>query len=429
MRLRTGAIALAVASTLCPAASAEREVTRRGYFLSRFQLLPPETDVVLYPMLEVEEFQGFVEGNLDLKISDDRYSVRSDTSLLYRASPARCRSDSNLPGCLVINELYASIDVVADRLTLLAGRQRPSWGSALSFHPVEPMNPAPDPTDPTFQRLGAWTTALELSSDEHVATAAWFPNVSHSALGTPAGLDAGLLGARYAYRPEGLDVSAIFFWDLENRLPQAGLSASTVLGESSFEVHGEALVHQRRKIETGTLKQGSCPISSLGIPHREEWDFTGIFGTRWDRGDGTLVNLEYMHNGDGMIEDDFDAVLETADLLTAMCPDGRLEPSDAAEDGRPQQLSSTFLRRNYAILSAVKPTFGDEGRLANLGAMATVLVGLDDMSGVVSARGVYTIEQMTLVRLGGLATFGRDRTQYGILPFHGIILLDLQTLF
>lgn len=423
------AVASVLATSVCGVANAERKLTRRGYVLSRFQLLPTETDVVLYPLLEVEEFQAFLEGNLDLTLSDDRYTLRSDTSLLYRASPRRCRADSGSPGCLVINELYGSVDLVADRLSLRVGRHRPSWGSALSFHPVEPMNPAPDVTDPTFQRLGAWTTALELASDEHIATAAWFPKVSHSALGIPAGLEAGLLGARYAWRPEGLELSGIVFYDLQDRLPLFGASGSTILGETSFEIHGEALVHQRREIKTGTLKPGSCPIGSLGIPHREKWDFTGIFGTRWSRGDGTLVNLEYLHNGDGMIGDDFDAVLNTADLLTDMCPDGRLEPSDASENGRPQQLSSTFLRRHYGIVSAIKPTFADEGLLANIGATATVLVGLEDGSGAASARVSYTLEQAAILRFGALVPFGRDRTQYGILPFHGIILFDVQTFF
>ena len=136
-----------------------------------------------------------------------------------------------------------------------------------------------------------------------------------------------------------------------------------------------------------------------------------------------------MHNGDGMVGDDFDAVLNTADLLSEMCPDGRLEAPDASEDGRPQQLSGRFLRRHYAILSGLKPSFGSQGRLSNVGATASLLAGLDDLSGVFTARLLYTLEETTILRLGGLATFGGERTQYGILPFRGMILFDVQTLF
>jgi len=433
MTLRGAAIALAaglgLGSLVSTVARADSALEYRGYVLSRFQAFPPDTGAVLYPMLEVEKLQGFLEGNFDLTWKGDRTTVRSDTSALVRVSPSGCRAGSKLPGCLILNELYVTYDLVPDHLLVIAGRHRSSWGAALSVHPVEPMNPAPDPTDPAFQRLGAWTATAELSGEHYVATAGWFPTVTHSALGTPAGLSAGLAGGRYAWRPASLDVSGIFFMDLATGLPQVGASGSAVLGDSSFEVHGEALVHQRREIKTGTLQPGTCPVRSLGIPHREVWDVSGIVGTRWDQGDGTLVNLEYMHNGDGMVRDDFNAVLNTADLLNMMCPDARLEPTDASEDGRPQQFSSVFLRRNYLILSGVKPKFADEGWLSDLGASVTLLGGLDDRSGVFSARVVYTLRDTIILRLGGLASLGGDRTQYGILPFRGMILADLQVVF
>ncbi len=425
----TRRLALAVILASVAPGVAHAEVQQRGYLLSRFQLFPAADEAVLYPMLEVEKFQGFLEGNLDLTWKNDRLTLRSDTSALYRVSPSGCRTGSDLPGCLVINELYLAVDVIADHLTVIAGRHRPSWGTALSYHPAEPMNPQPDPTDPGFQRLGAWTAMAELSGESYVVTAGWFPDVSHSSLGTPEGLSAGLAGGRAAWRPESFDVSALFFFDLENRLPQYGAAVSAVLGDSPFEVHGEGLVHKRREIETGNLQEGTCPIRSLGIPHREVWDYSAIAGARWDQGDGTLVNLEYLHNGDGMVGDDFRAVLNTADLLNVMCTEARLEPPDSSEDGRPQQLSSTLLRRNYAILSAVKPKFGDEGVLGNLGVAAAALVGIDDGSGVVSARIIYTLQQSTIVRLGGVARFGGERTQYGILPFYGQVLVDVQSMF
>ena len=427
MRARAAAIALILGSLAARVAHAD--VQARGYLLARSQLFPPDTHAVLYPMLEVQELQGFLEGNVDLTWKGDRYAVRSDTSALVRISPSGCRAGSKLPGCLVINELYLTYDVVPDHLVVIAGRHRPSWGTALSYHPVEPMNPQPDPTDPTFQRLGAWTAMVELSGEAYVATAGWFPSVTHAALGTPAGLGPGVVGGRYAWRPAGFDVSGIAFVDLVTGLPQLGTAGSTVLGESAFEVHGEALVHQRRELKTGTLQPSACRIRSLGIPHREVWDATAIVGARWDAGGGALVNLEYLHNGDGMVSADFNAVLNTADLLSEMCPEVRLEATDASENGRPQQLSSTLLRRSYGVLSAVKPTFADEGLLSHVGATATVFAGLDDASGVASARVVYTAQDTVIVRVGGLARVGGDRTQYGILPFRGMLLADVQAVF
>jgi hypothetical protein len=430
MRLRGWVIASVVVGLASPAARADDEFQARGYLLSRFQLFPADTRAALYPLLAVDRFESFLEGNLDLTLKGTRYALRSDTSALYRVSPSGCRAGSDLPGCLIINELYATVDLVADHLAVLIGRHRASWGSALSYHPVEPMNPAPDPTDPTFQRLGAWTAMLELHAADFVATAAWFPAVSHSALGTPEHLDvsAGLAGGRAAWRPTGFELSAIGFYELQNKLPEVGASGSAVLGTLPFEVHGEVLMHQRRELAAGALQPGTCPVQDLSIPHREVSDYSAIAGARWDRGDGTLVNLEYLHNGDGLLSGDFNTVLATADLLAMMCPAARLEPSDASQDGRPQQLSGVLLRRNYAIASAVVPRFADEGLFSNLGANASVLAGLDDRSGVVTARAVYTLHDTTIVRLGGLARFGGARTQYGILPFLGMVLFDVQTL-
>ena len=430
MRVRDWVIASVVVGLASPAARADDEFQLRGYLLSRFQLFPADPGAALYPLLAVEKFQSFLEGNLELTLKGDRYALRSDTSALYRISPSGCRAGSDLPGCLIINELYGTVDIVSNHLAVLIGRHRPSWGSALSYHPVEPMNPAPDPTDPSFQRLGAWTAMLELHAAEFVVTAAWFPAVSHSALGTPDHLDlsAGLAGGRAVWRPSGFDLSAIGFYDVQNQLPEVGTSGSAVLGDLPFEVHGEVLMHQRREIKAGTLQPGTCPVQDLGIPHREVADYSAIVGARWDRGDGTLVNLEYLHNGDGLMSGDFNAVLANAALLEAMCPAARLEPSDASQDGRPQQFSSVLLRRNYAIASAVMPRFADEGWFSNLGANASLLAGLDDRSGVVSARVVYTLHDTVIVRLGGLARFGGPRTQYGILPFHGMVLVDVQAM-
>jgi hypothetical protein len=430
MRLHGLAIAALVVGLGSPAASADDAFLARGYLLSRFQMYPADTGAVLYPALAVDKFQSFLEGNADLTLRGERFALRSDVSALYRVSPSGCRAGTDLPGCLVINELYATLDVVANHLAVLVGRHRVAWGSALSFHPVEPMNPAPDPTDPSYQRLGAWTAMLELHADDFVVTGAWFPQVTHSAAGTPDHLDvhAGLAGGRLAWRPSGFELSAIGLYDLQAQLPEVGASGSAVLGDWPFEVHGEALMHQRRELHAGTLQPGNCPVQSLGIPHREVSDVSAIAGARWDRGDGTLINLEYLRNGDGLRTADFNAVIATADLLAMSCPDARIAPTDVAQDGRPPQFASAFLRRNYAIASAVLAKLGDEGMLANLGANASVLAGLDDRSGVVSARAVYTLHDTTIVRLGGLARFGGERTQYGILPFHGMVLLDVQTM-
>src|SRR6185436_8761452 len=108
MRLRDGVLAAVVVGLASPAARADNEFQSRGYLLSRSQLFPPDTGAVLYPFLEVEKFQSFLEGNLDLTLKGDRYALRSDTSALYRISPSGCRPGSELPGCLVIHELYGT---------------------------------------------------------------------------------------------------------------------------------------------------------------------------------------------------------------------------------------------------------------------------------------------------------------------------------
>src|SRR2546425_358913 len=85
------------------------------------------------------------------------------------------------------------------------GPPPPAGGDGLPFPPAEPLNPEPDPTDPSSQRLGAWMLLAEGSWKSAIASLAWAPSVFHSDLGLPAALDVGggLVAARAGFRPSG----------------------------------------------------------------------------------------------------------------------------------------------------------------------------------------------------------------------------------
>lgn len=60
-----------------------------------------------------------------------------------------------------INELFISHEFIPE-LNVLIGKKRIVWGPGISaFNPTDLLNPRRDPTDPTFQRSGAWLAQVE----------------------------------------------------------------------------------------------------------------------------------------------------------------------------------------------------------------------------------------------------------------------------
>lgn len=405
----------------------------RGYVLTRAQLYLQDQSALLYPILEIEPVRLLHEGDIEAYVQGPGVYAYADVAALARIVPRGCGGgapdDDDALGCLVINEAYVEGRPV-DSVRLLAGRHRPHWGRALTVQYIEALSAPPDVTDPLSQRLGVWMALGEVSLMDATLSAVVAPEIVHDDVGLPAGIEPlfGNAALRLSYAGAGWDAAVLGFWDYGLGKLMAGASGSTILFEQ-LVLHGQVLAHERRALETGGLRQGSCPgIGDIGIPHRPQPDLSMNVGGYWAFDDGSLAGAEFLHNADGMEIPDFVTTMTTVALIKQQCVNARLAPPPVADEGRPPPLSNTLLGRSYVAVTALRPSIA-EGPFEDVGAVATLLMGVDDLSALASARLSYTFRQETTFRLGALVPLGLGPNQFTILPFDASLVAEVQVSF
>ncbi len=75
-----------------------------------------------------------------------------------------------------LNEVYLLHEFFPE-LNVLVGKKRIIWGSGQAYNPTDLLNPRKDPTDPTFQRAGAWLAQVEVPLPTITFTALFAPQV------------------------------------------------------------------------------------------------------------------------------------------------------------------------------------------------------------------------------------------------------------
>lgn len=413
-----------------PAWLADWSAGGHGYLLTRAQVYALDPSRLLYPILEIEPLRAWHEAEVEGFVRGPGLYAYADVAGIARIVPRGCGGEDENLGCLVLNEAYAEWHPI-DEVRLLAGRHRVQWGRALTVQYVEALNAAPDITDPLSQRLGVWMAMAEASFAGASVTALVAPTIEHNDLGLPSGAQPlyGNAALRAGYAGDGYDASAVGYWDYGEGALSAGALGSAVLMES-LVVHGQALVHDRRPLDTGGLEEGSCPgIADIGIPFRPQVDFSANAGAYWNFDDGSLAGAEWVHQGDGVQRDDFVTTLNTIVLIKQLCPNARIAPPSIAKTGRPPPLSNTLLARDYVALTALRPSLAEWSFLEDTSATATLLIGLDDLSALASARIAHTVAQTATLRLAALVPLGLWPNQFTILPFGATLLGEIQVSF
>jgi hypothetical protein len=405
--------------------------TVRGYLLTRAQAYLLDNDAVLSNLLRIEPLRVMHELNVDASagLGNSLYFA-SDVSALLRLLPKGCAPNSADVGCVVVNELYAEWRPL-DFLRLLVGRHRATWGNAITFQFVESQNALPDPTEPLAQRLGVWMGLAEVSVGEVTGTVFLAPEVRHMPLGLPASVDAlyGTMASRLSWRSSHIETTGFGYWDYGLGRVELGAQAA-LFGFDGFELHAQALVHNRREIQTGELETDSCRgLRDIGIPHRDVLDVSGVAGIRYDLTDGSMLGVEYVHNGDGITAADFRTTLTTIAVVKRQCPNATIASPDLSKSGRPSPLSNVLLGRNYVFLTGLRPSIAEVGIFEDVSAVGTVQLSLDDFSLATNLRLTWTYEQRAQFRIGVLIPLGVDGSQLGILPFDAFLLSEIQVSF
>lgn len=401
-----------------------------GYLLTRAQLYSLDSTRVLHPILEIEPLRVWHEVDVEGFVRGPGLYAYADVAGIARIVPRGCGSEDANLGCLVINEAYLEVKP-HDAVRLLAGRHRAQWGRALTVQYVEALNSTPDVLDPMSQRLGVWMALAELSLAGATVTALVAPQVDHGEIGLPTGVQPlyGDAALRAGFAGDGFDASAVGYWDYGLGTFAGGALGSAVLFES-LVLHGQALVHDRRPLDTGGLREGSCPgIADIGIPFRPQVDFSANAGAYYNFDDGSLAGAEWVHQGDGVQRDDFVTTLNTVVLIKQLCPNARIAPPSIARTGRPPPLSNTLLARDYVAITGLRPSLAEWSFLEDTSATGTLLLGVDDLSALASVRVAHTIAQTATLRIAALVPLGLWTNQFTILPFSASLIGEIQVSF
>ncbi len=336
------------------------------------------------------------EANVQVKVTPlEKLAAFADVSLFWQGAwfvHGGQRDQPEYRPSVVLSEAYLDAPLL-DGFRLLVGKKRIVWGSGLAFNPSDVLNPPKDPTDPTFQRAGAWLAQAEWGFEKAALSLVLAGKATRQYAGLPTGLvwypahpsaeavrgwvpDDRDNEAHYAFAGRlyllisETDVNVLYsFTNLYNDAfhtkSRVGLSVSHVFG--SLELHTELTVY-------GGSARIEAQGTQLSRPYLDADWFNGraVFGGRYQFADSALLSFEYYFNGEGRSRPAFERLAS----LARTNPTALLQAiAGSADPGTPQKFSFEPLRRHYAMLQYSKPQIFDDFTVS-----FAALVSLEDLS-------------------------------------------------
>ncbi len=180
-----------------PAAGFAHKVEINGYIASRTTYGRSRVHGLI-PTADFPQWSELLELNVQLKVSYRPNSfVYDDVSGLgqagfdYRTVDATGNEitapDHHVPTLdplFSVNEIYL-LHEFAPWFNVMIGKKRLTWGAGQAYNPTDLLNVRKDPTDPTFQRAGAWLARIEVPLENSAFTLLFSPQVTESANGIP----------------------------------------------------------------------------------------------------------------------------------------------------------------------------------------------------------------------------------------------------
>lgn len=455
-----------------------------GYGMSRTQFTRARTWGPL-PTNDIPQLQQFVEFNTQLKVSVRPHSyLSSDVSVVanwggfYRGVDGTghevALADKTSPQVqpvININELFISHEFVPE-LNLLIGKKRIVWGPGMAFNPTDLLNPRRDPTDPTFQRSGAWLAQIEAPLSFATFSVVFAPTVLKQTAGIPTHFlgypawdqkDTQLhyqLAARAYALVLDTDINVMFFFgnksvdDFEAK-PRVGLSFSHVFG--ALEVHGEALFQtgSTRDYLNGACVQNvmsalQCSIAKTAYASKTHLNATELrprvlVGGRYQFSDDSMLSLEYLYQHDGWNQDHFQDFANALGLIpearslgvdVANFPGASAVFGGTSQDGLPVRFAFDPRGRHYAFLTYQKPRIFED-----FTAQAVVIANLRDLSTTITPSITWSAtEWLNLSVLAFVPVQGPDAlavktpqglavTEFGVTPFAFRAMFEARAFF
>lgn len=336
-----------------------------------------------------------VEGNVQLKLTPhELLKLVTDTSLFWQGAWLVHGGERELPNyrpTVVVSELYADVPL-QEHFRLVVGKKRIVWGPGLAFNPTDVLNPPKDPTDPTFQRAGAWLAEAEWGFEKVALSAVIATRATQQFAGLPTALvydpvdrvDRWAFTARLYLLLADIDINVIYAFtnqynDAFTNKSRVGLTASRVFG--SLELHAEAMVYSGSSritvngdcVSTPAL----CVFRGTPLAERRELDGTyvnaqALVGGRYQFDSGAFISLEYYFNGEGQPYGDFKNLATLALANPALAQQAIVGTVDP---GTPQKFTLNAFRRHYAAAQVSVPQLWDDWTLGG-----AAIIGLEDLS-------------------------------------------------
>lgn len=361
----------------------------------------------LIPTDDLPQLSGLAELNGQVKVSfRERSFVYADLSLLAQAAGnfrsvdkdgnetvvAEHDTGSNRPA-VSLNELYLLHEFVPE-LNVMVGKKRVVWGSGQAYNPTDLLNLRKDPTDPTFQRSGAWMARVEVPLETLAFTAVFAPGLLKQNSGIPQQFltwpewdkkddQVHYLVALRAYAlVADADVNLMLFYSnlyndpFKDKL-RFGASFSRYFF-TDYEFHTEFLVGTgsgRDYINPACVSTGmaafACSQANTSFIGKTKLDDGSYYpkllvGTRRQFDDESFLSLEYLYQSDGYTKGQYQDLVNALDLIQQAkalgIPANRI-PSlggGATTDGVPSRFSFDPLVQHYVFITFNKPRIFDD---------------------------------------------------------------------
>jgi hypothetical protein len=339
-----------------------------------------------------------------------------------------------------LNELYV-LHEVTPWLNFMLGKKRIVWGPGQGFNPTDLLNIRKDPTDPTFQRAGAWLARIEVPLETSAFTLLFAPQVTESAQGIPYGFvnypewdtrrpDAEahyLIGARAYFLVFDTDVNVMAYFsnkyndDFATKV-RVGASFSRIFFDT-WEVHAETLVQQgsaRAYVEhdcVGTVAAAfACQLNHTPFASRARLDDSHflpqvIAGVRKTFDDDSFLSVEYLFQADGYRPDQYQDLINAYDGVSfaramGITPQGAnlLFPTASGTDATPSRFTFAPIGKHYGFITFNKPRIKDD-----FTAQLVLIANLQDLSTLWSPSFAWSAtEWLTLSLVGFIPVPGPD---------------------
>lgn len=482
----------------------KKGVDVRGYIRSEFkyhvaqveevydpltsQMIEVGSPYQVYDLLPLGTHEGYVEANFELKYAPiDRFNAYSDTSLVFNTLPPATSTFevfadevaaatgtepaldvSSLPQAritkraqerILINELYAS-GYVGDHLAIVAGKKRTYWGAAFTWSPMDVVNPAKNPLEPTLEREGAWSVLADFIFDRFTASLLYAPYERDNSYGIPTtwDLSQGKAVARLYVNPfyQDINLAAVY----ENDRLKGAATYSGYPGGGTVEVHAEVLAENGRDTWLVSRRTPSSDLPELEAPWQvaqselESGKPTADFlvGGRYNFLDNSFLLAEYYFRSGGLNPQEYETFssyvtwLETtlpsaaaqAEVLMSSSSEGAASTPQTYEDdfgvvvdswtemlsGTPWLFQDVYLRKHYASVAYQKTKLFGETDLR-----LSAIVGLEDMSFFLYPAFETRLKQSLLLTGGVIVVVAPEGAQGGLFPDSAIANLRMTAYF